>query len=68
MSDSIFHSKIQHNNVNKSGLSEEGTSPSKFFVELQAEIGCYYATATVRKRRKWISHESQVVMECYIAS
>ena len=58
--------EIETNDVNGSRLAEQGPSSGK--CSQQENIGHHHANPVISKRRKWSSHESKIVMECYLLS
>ena len=56
----------QTNDLNGSRLAEQGSSSSR--CSRQGNIGRYHANPVISKRRKWISQENKIVMECYLLS
>ena len=58
--------EIETNDMNGSQLAEQGPSSSR--CSPQGNIGCHHANPFISKRRKWISQENKIVMECYLLS
>ena len=52
------------NDVNGSQLAEQGPSSSR--CSQVGNIGCHHVNPVINKRRKWISQENKIVMECYL--
>ena len=59
-------SEIEINDVNGFRLAEQG--PLSGRCSRQGNIGCHHAKPVISKRRKWISQENKIVMECYLLS
>ena len=62
----MFSNKIETSNINGSRLAEPG--PSSVSCSQQANIGCHHANPVISKRRKWISQDNKIVIECYLFS
>ena len=62
----MFSNEIETNNVNESGLAEQG--PSSGRCSQQGNIGCHHANPVINNRRKWTSQENRIIMECYLLS
>ena len=58
--------EIEINDVNGSGLAEQGPSSGRCC--RQRNIGRHHANPVISKRRKWISQENKIVMECCLLS
>ena len=57
--------EIQTNDVNGSQFTEQG--PSSGRCSRQGNIGCHHhANPVISTRRKWISQENKIIMECYL--
>ena len=62
----MFSDEIQTTNMNGSRLAEKEPSSGK--CSRQENIGRHHANPVISKRRKWISQENKIVMECYLLS
>ena len=58
--------EIETNDVNGFRIAEQG--PSSGRCSRQGNIGRHHANPVITKRRKWISQENKIVMECYFLS
>ena len=58
--------EIETNNLNGSRLAEQG--PSSGRCSRQWNIGRHHENPVISKRRKWISQENKILMECYLLS
>ena len=58
--------EIETNDVNGSRLTEQESSSSR--CSRHGNIGRHHANPVISMRRKWISQENRIVMECYLLS
>ena len=58
--------EIETNDVNGCRLAEQGPSSGRCY--RQGNIGLHHANSVISKRRKWISQENKIVIECYLLS
>ena len=61
----MLNSNILHNDVNRSGLLQEGPSFGRCSAGQQSEPSHHQNTANVTRRKKWTSLENRIVMECH---
>ena len=58
--------EIEISDVNGFQLAEQGSWSGR--CSRQENIGCHHANPVINNRRKWISQENKIVMECYLLS
>ena len=58
--------EIETNGVNGCRLAEQGPSSGRCY--RQGNIGLHHANSVISKRRKWISQENKIVIDCYLLS
>ena len=58
--------EIEISDVNGFQLAEQGFWCGR--CSRQENIGCHHANPVINNKRKWISQENKIVMECYLSS
>ena len=58
--------EIETNDVNGSGLAEQGLLTGR--CSRQGNNGRHLTNPVISKRRKWTGQENKIVMECYLLS